>query len=254
MAQDSHSIEFSITCKVCHGKGYYGFTESNTCKVCLGLGSIILSGKEIDYQPCKPCNGKGYYGYTESNTCKVCKGTGLIPLGAAIKIIPASQPHNAPPPFLPKSAIVKNKVFIVHGQNLSVRDAIDLYLTKELKIPTVVMQAGHFGGRTLPEKFEELASTCSFAIFILTADDILHDQSNNKHLKRARQNVVLEVGYFWGALGRRNKVAFLVDQDPQMELPSDIQGVGWIPITPDLAETKMKLRKELEAVQLVPNV
>jgi predicted nucleotide-binding protein len=30
-----------------------------------------------------------------------------------------------------------------------------------------------------------------------------------------------------------------------MELPSDIQGLGWIPITPDLAETKLALHKEL---------
>jgi hypothetical protein len=36
-----------------------------------------------------------------------------------------------------------------------------------------------------------------------------------------------------------------------MELPSDIQGIGWIPITPDLAETKLLLRRELVASGLI---
>jgi predicted nucleotide-binding protein len=67
-----------------------------------------------------------------------------------------------------------------------------------------------------------------------------------KKIKRARQNVVLEIGYFWGSIGRRESVAFLVEDDPIMELPNDIQGLGWIPITNDLGETKLKLRHELE--------
>ena len=44
---------------------------------------------------------------------------------------------------------------------------------------------------------------------------------SKKPIKRTRQNVILEVGYFWWALGRRGNVAFLVD-DLEMELPSDI--------------------------------
>jgi predicted nucleotide-binding protein len=241
-----------MTCRACSGKGHYGYIESATCQVCLGTGTVIVPGKEADYQKCKPCSGKGYYGYRESATCKICHGLGLVPIGAAIRITKPPQLPSSPAPIQAKPPIPKGRVFIVHGHNTTVRDKIDLFLTKELKVQTVVMQAGHFGGRTLPEKFEELAATCSFAVFILTADDILKNQADNHELKRARQNVILEVGYFWGALGRLGKVAFLVDQDPQMDLPSDIQGVGWIPITSDLAETKMKLQKELEAAKIVP--
>lgn len=142
-----------------------------------------------------------------------------------------------------KVGLVMKKVFIVHGRNHQVRDQIDLFL-RDLGLATVVMAAGAYGGRSLPEKFEEMAK-CDFAVFLLTADDQLHDVTANKSIKRARQNVILEIGFFWGKIGRRGSVAFLVEDDPEMELPSDIQGIGWIPITKDLGETKNRLRAEL---------
>jgi predicted nucleotide-binding protein len=145
---------------------------------------------------------------------------------------------------------VSKKVFIVHGQNHAVRDQIDLFLTKELRLDTKIMQDEPNGGRTLPEKFEDIADDCGFAVFILSADDQLTDKDGAIVL-RARQNVILEVGYFWGKLGRRHKIAVLVEHADRIELPSDMQGLGWIAITPDMALTKDKLRKELVAAGLV---
>ena len=52
-------------------------------------------------------------------------------------------------------------------------------------------------------------------------------------------------------LGRRGKVAFLVENDDLMELPSDIQGLGWIALTNDLAETKLRLQKELNDANII---
>lgn len=143
------------------------------------------------------------------------------------------------------------KVFIVHGRNHAVRDSIALFLTNDLGLKISIMEAGMHGGRTLPEKFEEIASQCAFAVFLLTADDDLVYAAKKKRIKRARQNVILEIGYFWGALGRRGRLAFLVEERPDMELPSDIQGIGSIPITSDLYETKVKLQNELKAAGLL---
>jgi predicted nucleotide-binding protein len=142
-------------------------------------------------------------------------------------------------------------VFLVHGTNHQIRDKIDLYLTKDLGLDTIVMEAGPNRGRTLPEKFEEIAAKASFAIFIMTADDRLQDRNTGQPEDRPRQNVILEAGYFWGALGRRGHIAFLVESTPSLKLPSDIQGLGWIPITEDLAEAKLQLRKELEAAEII---
>jgi predicted nucleotide-binding protein len=141
------------------------------------------------------------------------------------------------------------KVFIVHGANHGVRDRIDLFLTKELGLETVIMEEKAHGGRTLPEKFEEHASECGFAVFILTADDVVND-TKGKTLRRARQNVILEVGYFWAKLGRRDRIAVLVEDE--MDLPSDLQGLGRIGITSDLGTTKERLRKELTAAGILP--
>ncbi|HTQ07947.1 MAG TPA: nucleotide-binding protein [Polyangiaceae bacterium] len=148
-----------------------------------------------------------------------------------------------------KGVNVPGKVFIVHGQDHGVRDKIDLYLSKDLRLDTVVMQEQPHGGRTLPEKFEDIAADCAFAVFILTADDKLADPLG-KPVVRARQNVILELGFFWGMFGRKRKIAVLVEAPDQMDLPSDVQGFGWIPITGDLARTKELLRKELVAAGL----
>jgi predicted nucleotide-binding protein len=195
--------------------------------------------------------GSGYYGANLRDTCKVCQGLGILQRTKANIGTPVASGVGP----TPRTASITNsspeKVFIVHGRNHLVRDAIDLYLTKELRLETIVMEAGPHEGRALPEKFEEMAAQCEFAIFILTADDQLIESPSNKRLKRTRQNAVLEIGYFWGAFGRRRRVAFLVDSDPEMDLPSDIQGLGWIAITPDLADTKLRLRRELVAAGVI---
>jgi len=158
------------------------------------------------------------------------------------------SPTPARPRRRPRS---KGQVFIVHGHNHAVRDAIDLYLTKDLGVRTLVMQAGPSGGRTLPEKLEEIARDTSFAIFIMTADDALTDARASRTTRRARQNVVLEIGYFWALLGRHGGVAFLVDQHPDMELPSDLDGLELIPITADLGQTKLQLKNELQKAGII---
>jgi hypothetical protein len=140
-------------------------------------------------------------------------------------------------------------VFLVHGRNHAVRDQINLFLSRDLGLDVKLMSTEASAGRSFPEKFEEIARRCSFAVCLLTADDeySLPDGST-RH--RARQNVILEIGYFWGAMGRRNKVVFLVD--PCLELPSDMCGLGCIELTPDLGETRLRLRSELVQAGLVP--
>lgn len=83
-------------------------------------------------------------------------------------------------------------------------------------------------GRTLLEKFEQITTTTGFAVVLATADDIgkLNDTLSNGQL-RARQNVILELGYFIGKLGR-DKVALITKGN--LELPSDLFGMGYIDV------------------------
>jgi predicted nucleotide-binding protein len=64
-----------------------------------------------------------------------------------------------------------------------------------------------------------------------------------KQRPRARQNVILELGYFIGRLGRSHVCALKAGD---LELPSDILGVAWTPLDPAGA-WKQRLAKELDA-------
>ena len=142
------------------------------------------------------------------------------------------------------------EVFIVHGHAHGIRDKIDLFLTKELDLKTKVMMEEPGATMTLIEKFERIADKCAFSVVIMTGDDRLVEQSSGKNIIRARQNVIFEIGYFLGRLGRDKRIAILIERPEDIDIPSDLLGIGYIAITPDLAETKLKLRKELIAAGL----
>jgi len=116
------------------------------------------------------------------------------------------------------------RLLIVHGRDLESRDALSKLLT-QLGLPQpVVMAAEQTLGRSLPEKFEEVAAGVDAAIALVTPDDLggLRDMSESQLQGRARQNVWVEVGWFWGALGR-SRVLLLGKEG--VELPSDLSGL-----------------------------
>jgi hypothetical protein len=73
-------------------------------------------------------------------------------------------------------------------------------------------------GQTIIEKFETFGVAASFVIVLLTPDDvgqtIGNHQAGTKPNARARQNVVLELGYFIGKIGRENIVVVDADGAP----------------------------------------
>ncbi|MEL7433910.1 MAG: TIR domain-containing protein, partial [Chloroflexota bacterium] len=64
---------------------------------------------------------------------------------------------------------------------------------------------------------------------------------------RARQNVILELGFFIGRLGRE-RVFVLHKRDDNFELPSDIFGVLYTPYDGDAGGWQFQLVKELKNV------
>lgn len=124
------------------------------------------------------------------------------------------------------------RLLIIHGRSQDWRDLKD-YLQNRLLLPEPVVMSQQFGqGRTLPEKFEQLAFRVDGAIAVVTPDDIgavtiddvgqLVPEGNRDYHARARQNVWIEVGWFWGNLGRRR---VLLLRRGNVEIPSDLQGV-----------------------------
>lgn len=124
------------------------------------------------------------------------------------------------------------------------------HLERELGVETMLMDEESHEGRSLVEKFEELVATCGFGVFVLTADDeyVSVTDEGERRAKVPRQNVILELGYLLGKLGRRKRIAILVEQN--VTIPSDLRGLGWISITKDLGETKLQLVQEVKSSDL----
>jgi CAP12/Pycsar effector protein, TIR domain len=114
-------------------------------------------------------------------------------------------------------------LMIVHGHDTGARLELENFLLKKLPhVTPVTMIEKEDSARTLPEKFERLAAEVRGALAILTPDDLALALRTNTESLRARQNVIVEVGWFWGKFGR-GKCLLLVKGD--VEMPSDLSGV-----------------------------
>ncbi|MBW0004225.1 MAG: nucleotide-binding protein [Hyphomicrobiales bacterium] len=126
----------------------------------------------------------------------------------------------AEPTLLPiDSGPAARKVFIVHGHDEGSRESVARFLG-QLKFEPIILHEQADQGRTIIEKIEA-HSDVGFAVILLTPDDVGSVQGGELQA-RARQNVLLELGYFVGRLGR-SRVCALKRGD--IEVPSDFGGV-----------------------------
>ncbi|MDR2691494.1 MAG: nucleotide-binding protein [Dysgonamonadaceae bacterium] len=141
-----------------------------------------------------------------------------------------------------KHSMQTNKVFVVHGHNETVKLRVARTLEK-LGLEPIILNEQDNSGKTIIEKFEKNSSNVDFAVILLTADDEGKSNEEEKYKSRARQNVVFEMGYFTGKLGR-NRVLLLLENG--VEKPSDLDGIVYTPIDENDG-WKLKLVKELKA-------
>lgn len=116
-------------------------------------------------------------------------------------------------------------VLIVHGQNGETKYEVARVVESLVDHAPTILHEQANGGRTIIEKFEKAASVPGFALVLPTADDLGRSQSDDVDRPRARQNVVFELGFFFGLLGRE-RTAVLYDSG--VELPGDISGLVYI--------------------------
>ena len=138
--------------------------------------------------------------------------------------------------------IIMDEIFIVHGRDEGAKDKVARIL-ENLDLKPVILAEIPGKGRTIIEKFEQHAQV-GYAIVLLTPDDAGSLQGDENDLKpRARQNVIFELGFFIGRLGRE-RVCALTKGD--VEIPSDYAGVEYIPFN-DSDGWKMGLIRELRS-------
>jgi predicted nucleotide-binding protein len=137
-----------------------------------------------------------------------------------------------------------NNIFIVHGRDDAMKQAVARSVTK-LGLELIILHEQPNKGRTIIEKFEDY-SDVGFAIVLLSGDDkgyLKSDLPKGAKL-RARQNVIFEMGFFIGKLGRE-RVFLLLEQG--VEHPSDIDGIVYTPYESVDGNWRGKLVQELKA-------
>lgn len=190
-----------------------------------------------------------------------------------------------------KDTIVKKKknksVFIVHGRETKTAEELKRMLIG-LGLKPVILHEQPSGSRTVIEKLEKY-SNVDYAFVILTPDDVGYCQKDAEHLfatlkkkhpvlsdipsfmnsthsgfvfdnfvefvallkERARQNVVLELGYFMARLGRKRVCCLFKGE---VDIPSDVRGVVYVPFKNSVKEAKDAILTELMGAKFeIPN-
>lgn len=135
---------------------------------------------------------------------------------------------------------LSRRVFVVHGHDEGAREMVARFLDK-IGFEPIILHEQANQGRTVIEKIEAQADV-GFAVVLLTPDDVGCAKDSEPE-PRARQNVLLELGYFLGRLGRSRVCAL---KRGQVEIPSDFAGVVWENMDAS-GGWKQALGRELEA-------
>jgi predicted nucleotide-binding protein len=136
----------------------------------------------------------------------------------------------------------RTTIFLVHGHDETRKSEVIAFLKRVTKASVAILNRKANMGRTLIEKFEQNAGRALYAVVLLTGDDQGRPVGSRGWRRRARQNVIFELGFFYGAIGRP-RVTVLYEEG--VELPSDLVGVGWTPLDAE-GSWMPKLAKELK--------
>jgi predicted nucleotide-binding protein len=138
-------------------------------------------------------------------------------------------------------------VFIVHGHDEAKKLELKGFLSELGLRPIILHEQDDMGG-TVIEKFEHYAPRCGFAFVLMTPDDKLRTRDSTEAKWRARQNVIMELGWFMARLGRR-RVVLLCKGKP--EIPSDILGVVQLEFDKSVLEVAHFIRTRLKGAGLI---
>lgn len=115
--------------------------------------------------------------------------------------------------------VIQRRVFLSHGSSKDWMQ-IQSYIEKDLGIDTLELAQEPNKGRTVLQKLNDESYKCSYAVVVMTGDDVISDIET-----RARENVMHEIGFFQGKYGLE-KVCLLYEEG--VNIPSNIHGLVYI--------------------------
>ena len=140
----------------------------------------------------------------------------------------------------------QRKVFISYGHDEEAKTTVAKFV-EGLGLKPITLDEQPNKGQTLIDKFEEQADEAGFAIVLLTPDDVGSSKATGKREPRARQDVILELGYFFGSLGNERVCALYKEG---VELLSDIPGLVYVPMD-SANDWKLKLGQGMRKAGLL---
>lgn len=156
----------------------------------------------------------------------------------------ASEPSPTPGRQVKRRKSSAATAFVVHGHDTAILNDVARWL-EDVGVKPVVLIEQPSLGRTIIEKLEQ-HSDVPYAVILCTADDLGRAKDEKDLRPRPRQNVLLELGYFMGFLGRES-VCVLMSEG--LDMPTDVHGVVYISIDSE-GGWKLKLAKEMKAAGL----
>lgn len=143
---------------------------------------------------------------------------------------------------LKKKEEKRMETFIVHGHDEIAKLGLKNYIQNTLGIgEPIILSEKASGGMTIFEKFEKYSTDCNLVFVLLTPDD----SGTSEEKKRARQNVIFELGYFYGKLGRKSGRVLLLHKG-NLELPNDLSGIVYINIDNGIEAAGEDIRREIK--------
>lgn len=163
-----------------------------------------------------------------------------------------AAPAPAPAPVAVAGAVIappagqeRTKIFIVHGHDTQALEQLELVL-RRLNLDPFILQNNDGGGNTIIEALEQrIYDEAAYGIILMTPDDFGYakSQGSDHTQHRARQNVVLEMGMVFAALGRR-RMAVL--KKGNLEVPSDIGGLLRLDFNDHVKEVATRLATSMK--------
>jgi len=137
-------------------------------------------------------------------------------------------------------------VFIVHGHDEANLMRLRNLLKDRVGLSPVILMDEPSSGRTIIEKFERSANEAAFCFVLMTPDDqVKTDQGD---ATQARPNVIFELGWFYGRLGR-SRVCILCQRGTSIH--SDLSGIVRIEFIEKVEEAIPGIEMELRQAQLI---
>ncbi|NTW99039.1 MAG: nucleotide-binding protein [Geobacteraceae bacterium] len=141
----------------------------------------------------------------------------------------------------------RENVFVIHGRDEAKwRELKDILKTEFRLNPIVLLEQPDAGCKTVIEKFEHYAETCSYAIAVFTPDDEV--TSGDETYLQGRPNVIYELGWFCGRLGRSSAMLLLREGT---SLFSDFGGIIEKRFTRNISEKVIEIKRDLVAAGIL---